>query len=462
MSLDRPPSHCMKLTVYDSGSGTFGLMERIRALGYKGTVQVLTEEPSGPFDRTKLSKALIADVSKLALRSEDWYSKASVEVIPESVTSIDFSKKAVSTKSGKTYDYTKLVLATGGTPNRLPLPGFKDLKGIFPLRGVGHVQHILNAAPEGSGKNIVIVGSSFIGCEIANALVGKKHKVSVVGMENAPFERVMGEKVGKIFQKNLEKSGVKFYMGASVDSATPSSSDKSTVGGVKLKDGTVLDADVVIEAVGVKPATEYLKDNSAITLEKDGSLKTDKDFAVEGLKDVYAIGDIATYPYHGPGGNGSPVRIEHWVSLKLIHFFPSSAPASSFSVLEQKADPSTLQTQNVAQNGGKHVAALIANPSHPSSKPFQLPIFWSALGAQLRYAGNTAATSGYDTLVLQPEDPQDAAFVAYYGKGDTVVAVATMGKDPVMAKVAELMRRGKMPSVKEIQDGADVLKLDLV
>lgn len=309
-----------------SGSGTFGAMERLRALGYKGHISILTEEASGPIDRTKLSKALIPDASQLALRSKDWYSQASVDLIPETATSVDFSKKTVSGKSGKSYDYTYLILATGGAPKKLPLPGFKDLKNIFVLRSVSDVQQILDAAPEGAGKKIVIVGSSFIGCEIGNALASKKHNVSIIGMEKAPFERVMGEKVGNIFRKNLEKSGVKFTMEASVDSAVPSSSDSSKVGGVKLKGGTTLDADVVIEAVGIAPATQFLKDNSAITLEKDGSLKVDENFAVVGLKDVYAIGDIATFPYHGPGGNGTPVRIEHWVSQP-----PSPLSSSSLS-----------------------------------------------------------------------------------------------------------------------------------
>jgi len=232
----------------------------------------------------------------------------------------------------------------------------------------------------------------------------------------------MGKKVGKIFRGLLEKNGVKFKMGASVEKASPSKSDPSKVGAVHLKDGTTLEADLVIEGVGVKPATEYLKENSAITLDKDGSIKTDESFAVNGLKDVYAIGDIATYPYHGPGGNGAPVRIEHW---------------------------------NVAQNAGRSVANSINNPG-AKPKPF-IPVFWSALGSQLRYCGNTAA-SGYDDVVLQG-DIEKPSFVAYYTKGDQVVAVASMMKDPYMTQSAELMRRSKMPGKAELQKGVDIMEI---
>lgn len=272
---------------------------------------MITSEGYLPIDRTKLSKALIPDPAKIALRDESWFKDADVATVMDEVTGIDFDSKKVATKSGSSYPYTKLILASGGSPSMLPLPGFgkESLKGIYLLRTIPHVKEILTAIGDGK-KKIVIVGSSFIGMEVANA-VAEKNTVTVVGQEKAPLEKVMGEEVGKIFQKSLEKNGVKFYMEAGVEKAVPSKSDPSKVGAVELKDGNSLECDLVILGAGVKPATSYLQDNKAVELQKDGSLKTNEHFAVEGLKDVYAIGDIATYPYHGPGGNGASTRIEH-------------------------------------------------------------------------------------------------------------------------------------------------------
>jgi len=412
-----------KVLVIGGGSGTLGAIEGLRGGGYNGQITVISKEGYQPIDRTKLSKALLADVSKAAWRQKDFYKDASIEILEDEAQSVDFSSKKVSTKSGKTYDYSKLVLATGGTPNWLPLDGLKgDLGNVFLLRTLADTQGIVKAVGD-NGKKIVVVGSSFIGMEVGNCLAGMKNDVTIIGMEQEPMERVMGKKVGKIFRGLLEKNGVKFKMGASVEKATASKSDSSKVGAVHLKDGTTLEADLVIEGVGVKPATEYLKDNSSVSLEKDGSLKTDESFAVTGLKDVYAIGDIATYPYHGPGGNGAPVRIEHW---------------------------------NVAQNAGRSVANSINNPS-AKPKPF-IPVFWSALGSQLRYCGNTVG--GYDDLILQGK-PEEPSFVAYYTQGETVVAVASMMKDPYMTQSAELMRRNKMPSKSELQKGVDILEVGL-
>lgn len=116
----------------------------------------------------------------------------------------------------------------------------------------------------------------------------------------------------------------------------------------------------------------------------------------------------------------------------------------------------TNKLPDVAQNSGRTVAQLIAKPSQ-KPKPF-IPIFWSAQGGQLRYCGNTP--NGWDDLILKGE-PEEAKFAAYYTNKDTVVAVATMAMDPIMAQCAELMRRGKMPSKKEIQDGVDVMQVDL-
>lgn len=398
-----------------------GTLEALRENGFKGSITLIGNEGYLPIDRTKLSKALIDDPAKVAIRDDAWFKDGSVDVVNAEVTDVDFTGKKVSTKEGGSYPYTKLVLATGGTPKSLPLPGFKNLSNIFLIRNVPHIKAI-NAAIGQKNKKIVIIGSSFIGMEVANA-VAKENDVTVVGMESAPLERVMGAQVGKIFQTNLEKNGVKFKLSAGVEKASPSASDSSKVGSIELKDGTSLPADLVILGTGVGPATTFLKDNKSVELQKDGSLKTDENFEVSGLKNVYAIGDIATYPYHGPGGNGSLTRIEHW---------------------------------NVAQNSGRAVAAHIANPS-AKPKAF-IPIFWSALGAQLRYCGNTP--NGWDDLVLQGK-PEEGKFAAFYTKGETVIAVASMQLDPVMTQASELLRREAMPTKSELQKGADILQISV-
>ncbi|KAI1908129.1 Apoptosis-inducing factor 1 [Ophidiomyces ophidiicola] len=430
-----PISQCsvvgdQKVVIIGGGSAAFGTVEVLRDQGFKGKITIISRESNPPLDRTKLSKALIPDPNKILLRPAQWYSSVGIDLLFDNATAVDFEKKVVSAESGKSFPYTKLVLATGGVPRRLPVPGIKDLGNVFVLRFSTDVQQILEAVGD-KNKNIVVIGSSFIGMEVGNCL-SKDNKVTIVGMESAPLERVMGKDVGQIFRKLLEKQGVTFHMSTSLDKATPAENDSSKVGAVHLKDGTVLPADLVILGVGVAPATEFLQGNAAVTLEQDGSLKTDESFAVNGLKDVYAVGDIATYPYRGPGagqGGKTHVRIEHW---------------------------------DVAQNAGRSVGFTLANalaspPKDFRPKPF-IPIFWSALGQQLRYCGNTM--NGWDDVIITG-DPDNFKFAAFYTLGDTIVASASMNMDPLNSKCAELMRRGNMPGKRDLQRGVDILGLDL-
>ncbi|KAI1177238.1 hypothetical protein F4777DRAFT_587437 [Nemania sp. FL0916] len=411
-----------KVVVVGGGGGAIGAVEALRERRFSGPISVITREGYLPIDRPKLSKALLTDASKAQLRDAEFFKSGSIDFVEDEVTDVDFSNKLVMTSSGAKHAYSKLILATGGTPRTLPLQGFKVLENIFVLRSLHDTQKIV-AAIGPKGKKIVIVGSSFIGMELANATAAD-NTVSVIGMESTPLERVLGKEVGAGLQTGLEAKGVKFYMSAAVDKAEPSESDPSQVGAVYLKDGTKLEADLVVLGVGVAPATEFLKDNKVVRLEGDGSLKTDENFLVSGLKDVYAVGDIATYPYHGPGGDGKPTRIEHW---------------------------------DVAQNQGRAAARHIVNPAAPTE--FFTPVFWSALTGQLRYCGNSV--NGWDDVVLQG-NPAEGKFVAYYCKGETIVAVASMGKDPAVMKASALMKEGAMPTKTQFQQGLDILTASLV
>jgi NADPH-dependent 2,4-dienoyl-CoA reductase/sulfur reductase-like enzyme len=163
--------HRRHLLTHSSGSGTLGAIEGLRGGGFKGKITVITKEGYQPIDRTKLSKALLA------------YKDASIDFVEGEVKAVDFSSKKVSTKSGQDFEYSKLVLATGGTPRWLPLDGLKgDLGNVFLLRTLPDTQNILKAVGD-NGKKVVVVGSSFIGMEVGNCLASMKNDVTIVGME---------------------------------------------------------------------------------------------------------------------------------------------------------------------------------------------------------------------------------------------------------------------------------------
>lgn len=149
--------------VIESGSATIGAIEGLREKGFNGKITVLTLESHLPIDRTKLSKALIADEKKIEWRNTQHFSEAGVDFhFSTEVISVDFKNHKLKTLSGGEFGYSKVLFCTGGTPKSLSMPGFKDLKGIFALRGIEDAQKINNSVG-GNGKKIVVVGTGFIG-----------------------------------------------------------------------------------------------------------------------------------------------------------------------------------------------------------------------------------------------------------------------------------------------------------
>lgn len=413
------------VVIVGGGAGAIATLVGLRESQYTGAVTILSAEPHAPIDRTKLSKALVTDASKL-----EWYPASEIKGkfgadlrTGATVSSVDVASKTVSVAGGEKVKYDKLILSTGATPRRLPIPG-ASLPHVFTLRSVSDAKKIDAALGQGGvvgstlglGKTLVIIGSSFIGMELAVAAGSRKLKaIHVIGMTSVPFEPVLGTKIGAALKKFHESKGVVFHAESKSTEITETS---VTIEG---RDGkkTVLDADVVVMAVGVGPATEFLQ-GSAIPLQKGGAVEVDEYFQVKGVKDVYAIGDIALFPEHT---TGKSLRIEHW---------------------------------NVAQNHGRAAAAHIAGL--PSTGPFdKTPVFWSAQGQQLRYVGHAAE---YDDVYIQG-DADALKFVAYYIKGDKVLAVSSMQSDPVAIKCSELLRLGLMPSASSIKGGLDPLTIDI-
>ncbi|KAL2913102.1 Apoptosis-inducing factor 1 [Polyrhizophydium stewartii] len=420
-----------RAVIVGGGAGGLVAAETLRKEGFDGEILLLSREPYLPVDRPKLSKALNIDATKIALRDAEHFKNMNINVrLATIVKAVDTKAKTVTLESGESVTYNHLVLATGGDPRVLPING-KDLGNIFVIRDVKDANAIGEALPSNATtkRNVVIVGSSFIGMEAASILV-KQANVTVIGMEKVPFERVLGNKVGDALMKLNIANGVKFELEALVDHYLPSASNPKQVGFVVLKSGKKIPADVVILGAGVFPQTTYLKD-SGITLDRDGGITVTAGMQVPGAEDVYAVGDIARYPYHL---TGESVRVEHW---------------------------------NVAQNQGRVAALNIVAKEHGKAETAsvefkQVPYFWTVqFGKSVRYAGH--ATS-FDSVVIQGSldhaSEAGLSFAAFYFRKGVMVAVCSVAKDPVVSHVSELMRLGKAPTEAQIH-GLDVLKLPL-
>lgn len=407
------------VVIIGGGSGGIHAVESLRMNDWAGKIVLLSEEAYAPIDRTKMSKGLADDASKLEWRKVDELrDEFGVDFHPSTtVTKIDTKSRSITT-SGDSYTYDHLIIAPGGKPKKIPIDG-KDLKNVETMRHVQDTKAITSKINKDA--DIVVIGTSFIGMEVAAAIQKKEPKsVTLVGVDKVPFAAILGEEIGNAIMQNMKQQGIKFIMEAEITGIKPSSSDSSACGSVSIKGQDDLPADLVIMGTGVGPATGFLKE-SGFQLEDDGGIAVDEYMRVPGHDNVYAVGDIAHYKQHPEGHQR---RVEHW---------------------------------NVAGQQGRFAAHNIAKPSS-LVKYDKVPIFWSSVGKGLRYLGTGA---GFDETYTDGSI-EELKFVTYQAKNGKVTAVASMQRDPVVAKASELMRLDLMPTLEQIRGGKDILQIDLI
>jgi len=393
------PADTRTFVIIGGGAAGQFAAQTLRREGFTGRVVVLSADGHAPYDRTKLSKAYLAGkatAAALPLREPDFYAEQRIELrLHTEVTGLNLATQQVQLAGHLPLHYDQLLLAPGGTPNRLPkLPGH-NLPGVLPLRTQADADKLLDATKE--AKQVVVIGASFIGMEAASSLIGEGRAVMVIASEKVPFARVLGPEIGAMFQQLHEEKGVKFEVEAE---ATALLGADGHVTGVQLKSGATVPADAVLLGVGVRPATDFLA--AAFPLEKDGGLPVDA--YLQAAPNVYAAGDIARFPL---AATGQPTRIEHW---------------------------------RLAQQHGAVAARNMLGQQVPYAAT---PFFWTQqYGKSLRYAGH--AQQWDEIIYLGEVATQD--FLAFYIQGGRVLAAAGMGRDEAMIYITELLGQGQLPA----------------
>ncbi|OWZ30777.1 flavoprotein [Cryptococcus neoformans var. grubii Br795] len=423
------------VVIVGGGSGGIHTLESLRMNGFGGKIVLISAENYAPIDRTKMSKQLLDDVGKLQWRTPDELRDSfGVDFHPgTNVTKVDFEAQTVTDSSGVVYNYNYLVLSPGGRPKKIPIPG-ADLKGVVTLRHVEDTKTINSFITKDS--DVVLIGTSFISMEAASAVLKKGPKsVTLVGMDEVPFQGLLGKEFGSALMENMKEQGIKFHMNAQIEKITASDSNPGHAGMLHIKGSDPIPANLVIMGTGVTPATSFLE--GSVKLEKDGGVLVDEYLHLKGYKNVYAIGDIAHYIQYP---DKFPRRVEHW-------------NVASNHVRRRNCDDRTY----LIDKQGREVAHNITHPENPVSYT-KVPIFWSSIGKGLRYLGTGA---GYDDMYVDGNF-KDFKFAAYQAKGGKVTAVAAMQRDPIVSKASELMRLDLMPPLEEIKNGKDILQIELI
>ena len=283
------------------GGGGAGLAaaDTLRREGYEGPVTIISADESAPYDRPNLSKEYLAGKAPeewMPLRSPDYYADRRIDLIVKSrVSSINISRKQIQLENGKTYGFGALLLATGADPVRIPIPGASDSQ-LYYLRTFADSKVLAGKAS--GAKQVVVVGASFIGLEVAASLRERGIDVHVVAPEKQPLERVLGSQLGGFIRGLHESHGVVFHLGETVVRVD----DRKAI----LSGGASIHADFLVLGVGVRPS---------VALAEQAGLKVDRGIVVNeyletSMPGIFAAGDAARWPDPFAGGL---VRIEHWV-----------------------------------------------------------------------------------------------------------------------------------------------------
>ena len=283
------------------GGGAAGLAaaDMLRREGYSGPLTMISADSAPPCDRPNLSKDFLAGTAPeewIPLRPPEWYSERNIDLILNSrATSLDTKQKKITTEDGKTYEYGALLLATGADPVELSLEGAAPSQILY-LRSFADSKAIV--AKTKSAKQVVVVGASFIGLEVAASLRARGIVVHVVAPDRVPMEKILGSEVGTFVRGLHESHGVIFHLGETVRHVD---GDKVTLTG-----GQTIEADFIVLGVGVRPS---------ISLAEQAGLKMDRGISVDEYLEtsapgVFAAGDAARWP---DPFTGEPIRVEHWV-----------------------------------------------------------------------------------------------------------------------------------------------------
>ncbi|XP_061762441.1 apoptosis-inducing factor 3 isoform X2 [Nerophis ophidion] len=349
------------------GSGPAGLVcaETLRQEGFTDRIVMCTMDRHPPYDRPKLSKSLDSTAEQLRLRSMDFLQDHDIELLTEKeVVALDVKIRCVTFEDGLRMEYRKLFIATGNKPKALNYNG-KDVRNVFHVRTPEDANSIARLA---NNKNAVIVGTSFVGMEVAAALTDKAHSVSIIGVETVPFKKALGEKVGKAIMKLFEVNRVKFYM---LNEVSEMVGHHGQLKEVVLKSGKVLRADVCVVGTGCVPATSFLK-QSGVHMDSKGFITVNKMMQTN-VDSVFAGGDVVTFPF--PPRNNKKVNIPHW-QMAHVH-----GRVAALSMMGRVTEMKTV------------------------------PYFWSAMfGKTIRYAGYG---DGFDDVIIQG-DLDELRFVAFY------------------------------------------------
>ena len=369
----------------------------LREEGAGGDVLLVGREPDPPYNRPNCSKGYLRGEESRdepLFRPNEWWDEQSIELLTRtSVTALDAGARTATLSSKEEVAFERALVATGANVRRLNVPGC-DLEHIYYLRTLGNSDSIREGVAE--AEEVVLIGGSYIGCEVAASLTMLGKNCTIVMQEQATLERGFGARAGRFFQQLLESHGVRVHG----DDELERFEGNGRVAKVVTRRGVELAADAVVIGAGVTPDVQ-LAERAGLQMGERGGVRCSARLETS-VSGVYAGGDICEYD--SVVHRGAPVRIEHW---------------------------------DVAFNHGKTAALNMLGKDMPHA---EVPYFFSVLGdwGELEYVGPAYA---WDEEIVRGS-LDDGRFTLWYLEQGAVRGGLTFGRSDDLDHARRLIMDG--------------------
>jgi 3-phenylpropionate/trans-cinnamate dioxygenase ferredoxin reductase subunit len=381
------------ILIVGAGHGGAQAAIALRQHGFEGSVTIVGEEPEIPYERPPLSKDYFAgekEFARIQIRPAAFWAERNVEMVLNTrVVAVDPVAHTVSTAQGACFDYGQLIWATGGAPRALTCPG-ADLAGVHAVRTRADVDAMIAVLDDVA--QVAVIGGGYIGLEAAAVLTKLGKRIVLLEALDRVLARVAGEELSRFYEAEHRAHGVDLRLGVGV---TALEGEDGHVTGVRLADGGLVPADLVIVGIGIIPATQPLIDAGA---EGNNGVLVDTHCRTS-LPDIFAIGDCAAHA--NDFAAGATIRLE------------------------------SVQNANDMANTVARAVTGDPQPYHA------VPWFWSnQFDLRLQTVG---LSNGFDAHVVRG-DPETRSFSVVYLKNGKVIALDCVNavKDYVQGKALVL------------------------
>ncbi|OYD07079.1 nitrite reductase large subunit NirB [Paludifilum halophilum] len=277
-----------KLVLVGNGMAGVNVVEHVLKLAKdQYEITIFGQEPHPNYNRILLSSVLAGDteMEDIILNDWDWYEKNGITLYAgHEVTRVDTEKRKVYTDNGLSVPYDQLLLATGSHPLMLPLPG-REKDGVIAFRDMKDCEAMVEASRK--YKKAAVIGGGLLGLEAARGLLNLNMDVSVIHLFDRLMERQLDREAAKMLQAELERQGMRFLM----EKQTEKILGEKRVTGLQFKDGSTIDADLVVMAVGIRPNVRLAAESG---FEVNRGIVVN-DFMETSTPDVYAVGECAEH-----------------------------------------------------------------------------------------------------------------------------------------------------------------------